>query len=108
MVFRTGYVALAPDGDPAQHRATIRTSAFELHVVVVPQGHLGRAIEVCQELVRHHDVVAIALCPGFSHEDVGEIKKAVGERVAIDVARGDIESAKVVLEFLGHSTNSPS
>ena len=107
MVFRTAYIAVAPDGDPTRHHATIRTSTFELHVAVVPQGRLEQAVKVCQELARDYDVVAIALCPSFSHEDVGEIKKAVGDRIAVDVARGDIASTRIVLDFLRHSTNSP-
>jgi hypothetical protein len=100
MIFRTAYLAVAPDGDPTRHHAAIRTDKFELHVAVVAQGQIRQAVDVCHELIRDCGVVAIALCPGFDHEEVGQISKELGGQVALDVARGDMRSAQVVLDLV--------
>jgi len=100
MIFRTAYVAVAPDGDAVRHRAVIRTKQFELHVAVVAQGQIRQAVDVCHELIRDSGVVAIALCPGFNHEEVGQISKELGGQVALDVARGDMRNTQVVLDLL--------
>ena len=51
MAFKAGFVVMAPDGDPAKHRASIKTSKLELTTVVVPLIDLERAVLVCRALV---------------------------------------------------------
>lgn len=100
MVLKTGFVAAVPDGDPKRHRASIKTSKYELTAVMVELGNLDQAVNVCKDLVQNEGVQSFILCPGFSHEEVAEIKKAVGERVAVSVARGDVPSTMIVGEIL--------
>ena len=100
MAFKSGIIVTAPDADPKNHRASITTPKFELTVVVVEQGNLDQAVEVCQELTRNKGVQSIILCPGFSHQGVAKIAKAVGKEVAITVARGDTRSTLVTSKIL--------
>ena len=100
MVFKAGFVIMAPDGDPKAHRASIRTSKLELSVVVTQMKNVEQAVDVCKELVQSDGVQDIILCPGFTHEMVAKIKAVVGEKVAVSVARGDAPSAGIVREIL--------
>jgi len=100
MAFKAGFVATAPDADPKKHRASIKTSKFELTVVVVESGNLDQAVEVCQELVRNEGVQSFILCPGFSHQAVAKVANAVGKGVPINVARGDTRSTMVASRIL--------
>ena len=43
---------MAPDGDPAKHRTSIKTSKLELTNVVVPLIDFERAVQVCRALVQ--------------------------------------------------------
>jgi len=100
MAFKTASIVMAPDGDPERYRASIKTSKLELTVVVVELMNFDQAIQVCKELVRNEGVQSITLCPGFPHEAVAMVKSAVGEKVAVQVARGDVPSMQVVFETL--------
>jgi len=100
MAFKSAFVAMAPDGDPNQHRATIKTQKLELTTVVVGWMNLNQAVEVCQELVQKEGVQALNLCPGFNHEAVVKIASAVGRKVPISVARGDVPSAIILNRIL--------
>jgi len=91
---------MAPDGDPAKHRATIKTSKLELSVVVIEMMDFDRAVEVAKDLVQKQGVQAIHLCPGFPHQVVARITSAVGGRAAVHVSRGDIPSTNMVGEIL--------
>ena len=100
MAFKSGIIVTAPDADPKKHRASIKTPKYELTLVVVEQGKLDQAVEVCQDLTRNKGVQSIILCPGFSHQGVAKIAKAVGKEVAINVARGDTRSTLVTSKIL--------
>jgi hypothetical protein len=80
MVFKAGFVVMAPDVDPKIHRASIKTSKFELTTVLVELMNFDQA--------------------GFPHEAVAEIANAVGEGVAVNVARGDVPSTMITGEIL--------
>jgi hypothetical protein len=100
MAFKSGMIVTAPDADPKKHRASIKTPKYELTVVVVEHGNLDQAVEVCQELVRNEGVQSFILCPGFSHQGVARIASALGEEVAVNVARGDTRSTMVTGRIL--------
>ena len=100
MALKTGFVAAVPDGDPKRHRVSIKTSKYELTAVMVELGNLDQAVNVCKDLVQNEGFQSFTLCPGFSHEEVAKIKEAVGEGVAVFVARGDIPSVMIVGEIL--------
>lgn len=44
MAFKTGFVVMAPDGDPAKHRAFIKTCKLQLTTVVTPIMDFDRAV----------------------------------------------------------------
>lgn len=100
MAFKSAFVAMAPDGDPKQHRAIIKTPNLELTTVVIGWMNLNQAVEVCQDLVQKEGVQALNLCPGFNHEAVVKISSAVGRKVPISVARGDVPSAIILNRIL--------
>lgn len=101
MAFKAASVIMAPDGDPQAHRASIKTSMLDLTVVIVKMMDFDQAAKVCKELVEGKGVQSLSLCPGFTHEAVAKIKDAVGEHIAVNIARGDVPSNRVMLEILG-------
>jgi hypothetical protein len=100
MAVKAAFVLMAPDADPKRHRASIKMPKFELTVVVAELGNLDQAVDVCRELVQNEGIQAITLCPGFSHQAVAKMANAVGEGVAINVARGDVPSGRITGEIL--------
>jgi len=99
-MFKVTSIVMAPDGDPTKHRATIKTSKLELTVVVIKMLDFDQAIEVAKDMVQNHGVQSIYLCAGFSSQAIGRIADAVGDKVAIQVARGDSPTTAMVLETL--------
>ena len=95
-MFKVVFLAHAPDAEPEKHRCVIETSKYKLFVVVVKVQ--DQAIEVCKKLVKEEGIHSILLCPGFTHRDVAQIAGAVGENVAVAVARGDGPSNMVSAE----------
>ncbi len=87
MAFKTLYLTYAPNAEPTQHRSLLDTGNYKLFSVAVTG--LAQAIEVARELVENEGVQSIVLCPGFTHREVGEMVEAVGENVAISIARPD-------------------
>jgi hypothetical protein len=71
---------------------------YKLFVVFVT--NQDQAVKVCQNLVKENGVQSILFCPGFTHKDIAEIAEAVGEGVAISVARGDGPSSRVAMEVM--------
>ena len=100
MAFKAAFVMMAPDGDPKRHRASIKTSKLELTTVLFELMNFDQAVNVCKDLVQEEGVQAIILCPGFTHEAVAKIVNAVGEGVAVNVARGDVPSTMIAGEIL--------
>ena len=96
MAFRVVFLAHAPDAEPEKHRCVIETSRYKLFIVVVKEQ--DQAVEVCEKLVKGEGIHSVLLCPGFTHRDVAEIAEAVGENVAVAVARGDGPSNRVSAE----------
>ena len=95
MAFKVLSLAHAPDADKETHRSTIDTGMYRLFTVVVR--NQAEAVETCREFVEEKSIDSVLLCPGFKPRDVSEIVDAVGENVAVSVARGVGQSAKISL-----------
>ena len=98
MAFKTVFIARAPDAEPEKHKCVIETNKYKLFVVLVK--NRAQAVKVCKKLVVQEGIHSVLLCPGFTHRDVAEISRAVGESIAVSVARGDGPSNKVSMRVL--------
>ena len=96
MSFKVAFLAHAPDAEPEKHRCVIETSKYKLFVALVKDQ--DGAVEACKKLIKEEGIHSILLCPGFTHRDVAQIAEAVGEKVAVAVARGDGPSNRVSTE----------
>jgi hypothetical protein len=99
-MFKSAFIAMAADGDPSKHRATIKTSKLEFTTVLIKLLNFDQAVEVAKELVQKQGVQSIYLCAGFTHQAVARVASAVGDKVAVQVARGDSPSTMMVNEIL--------
>ena len=100
MALKAGLVFMSPDGDPKRQRASIKTSKLELTTVLFEMMNFDQAVNVCKDLVQNEGIQFLILCPGFTHEAVAKIANAVGEGVAVNVARGDVPSTTITGEIL--------
>jgi hypothetical protein len=99
-MFKAANIIMAKGADPAKHRTTVKGDTFEYTMVVVPLFDFEQAVRVGKELVEKEGIQAILLCPGFTHEAAAMMRKAVGEAVAINTARGDVPSTMVTAQIL--------
>jgi hypothetical protein len=99
-MFKAASIIMAKGADPTKHRATIKGDAFEYTMVAVPLYDFDQAARVAKELAEKEGIQSMILCPGFSHEAVALIRKAVGERVSINTARGDVPSTMMTAQIL--------
>ncbi len=99
-MFKSAFIIMSPDGDPAQHRATIKTDKAELTAVIIEMTNFDQAVDVAKELVQKQGVQSIYLCAGFTHQAVARIAAAVAGRAAVQVARGDVPSTMMAGEIL--------
>ena len=98
MAFKAVFLAHTPDAEPENHRCVVETSKYKLFVVLVKDQ--DQAVEECKKLVKEEGIHSILLCPGFTHRDIAEITGAVGDNVAVAVARGDGPSGRVAKEVM--------
>ena len=96
MAFKAVFLAHAPDAEPQRHRCVVETPKYKLFTVVVKSQ--VQAVEECKMLVKEEGVHSVLLCPGFTHRNIAQIVEAVGENVAVAVARGDGPSGRVSAE----------
>ena len=96
MVVKSAFLIMAPDVDPNRHRATVKTSKAEITTVLINLSDFDQAVEVAKELVQKQGVQSIYLCAGFTHQAVARVASAVGDKVAVQVARGDPPSTMMV------------
>lgn len=68
------FITLASGADPANHRATLVTPAYDLVIVAVSD--YNSACTAAQELVAS-GIDTIELCAGFGHEGVAQVARAV-------------------------------
>jgi hypothetical protein len=93
MAFKALFLSHAPDADYEKHRNVIDTGKYKLFTVVVK--NQMEAIKVAQNIYKNEKINAVILCPGFTHNDVSEIFKALEGKVSINVSRGDGPSNKI-------------
>jgi hypothetical protein len=86
MALKAAFIFVAPEADPATHRATVVTPAVELTAVAARD--YAQAEKVARDLVAE-GIVAIELCGGFGHEGTARIVKAVHGKAAVGVVRFD-------------------
>ncbi len=98
MAFKVLFLAHTPDADPEKHKSVIETSKYKLFVALVR--NQDQAVEVCKKYVKDEGIHSILLCPGFTHQDIAELSKAVGKTVGISVARGDGPSGRIAMEVM--------
>ena len=98
MAFKVLFLAHAPDAEPEKHQCVVETSKYRLLVRLVKNQE--QAVEACKKLVREEGIHSVLLCPGFTHQNVGEISEAVGENVGVSVARGDGPSSKIAKDVM--------
>jgi len=100
-MFKSAFIVMAPDGDPAKHRATIKTDKAELTAVIIEMMNFDQAVEVAKDLVQNQGVQSLYLCAGFTHQAVARVATAVGGRAAVQASRGDVPSTMLVADILG-------
>ena len=86
MALKAAFIFVAPEVDPAVHRAQVITPAVELTVVAAQ--NYAQAEQVAQNLVAQ-GVTAIELCGGFGNQGAARIANAVKGRAAVGVVRFD-------------------
>ncbi|OGO06828.1 MAG: hypothetical protein A2Z76_00055 [Chloroflexi bacterium RBG_13_56_8b] len=99
-MFKSAFIIMAPDGDPAKHRATVKTDKAEMTVVFIEMTNFDQAVEVAKDLVQKQGVQSIYLCAGFTHQAVARIASAVAGRAAVQIGRGDGPSSAMVTDIL--------
>jgi len=86
MALKAAFIFLAPDVDPATHRATVVTPEIELTTVAAR--NYAEAEKVAQALVAE-GIQAIELCGGFGNMGTARIVKVVGDKAAVGAVRFD-------------------
>ena len=97
MPFTEAFIALVPDADARRDRTVLETKLYRLVVALVRDE--DAAAELSRELVGE-GVESIALCPGFTNRGVARIDEAVGDKIAVSVARGDGAGTQLVQQGL--------
>ncbi|SHJ10634.1 DUF6506 family protein [Desulfofundulus thermosubterraneus] len=86
-MLKAAFIFVAPEADPARHRAVVKTPEVELTVVGVKD--YTQAEETARELVAA-GTAAIELCGGFGHDGAARVARAAGESVSVGVVRFDL------------------
>ena len=90
MALKAAFIFVAPEVDPAVHRAKVITPAVELTVVAAQ--NYAQAEQVAQDLVAE-GIAAIELCGGFGHVGAGP----AGLAAALELNRLGVEDVVVVV-----------
>ena len=90
--------SLAPDAEPQKHKNVMGSARCKVVTVLVK--NLAETIEECQRYIKSEGINAVILCPGYTHADVAEVVKVVGNTVSVSVARGDGPSNKISAAIL--------
>lgn len=94
MKLNEAYLILVPNVDPKTDKSTIEKENYKCITVLINDEE--EALEVAKDLVETENINAFILCPGFSNSAVGKMSSSLGEEIAVNVARGDGRSAKIV------------
>jgi hypothetical protein len=85
--FKAAVIAMAPDAVPRRNWNVLETSSYQLTTVLVRDE--DEAVRYCRKLASEAGVQSFLLCPGFTNRGVARVSKAVGDKVSVNVARGD-------------------
>lgn len=83
---KAAFIFVAPEADPAQHRAHVDTPVVKLTVVGVK--NYAEAVAAARALV-DEGVTAIELCAGFGNEGTAMISNAVKGKAQVGAVRFD-------------------
>ena len=98
MAFKAAFLAHAPDADPTKNRSVIETPKYKLFIILVRNQE--QAERECKRLLSDEGIHSVMLCPGFTNENVADLSRALGGKVAVVVARGDGPGIKSVQEVM--------
>lgn len=87
MSLKAAFMFIAPDAEPAEHRAVIDTPLVQLSVVGVKD--YEAAIQTVQSLVED-GITAIELCAGFGIEGSAAVKRAIKGKAVVGTVHFDI------------------
>lgn len=87
MALKAAFIFIAPNADPAIHRAAVETEAVTL--IAVGVSSYEAAVAAARALV-DEGVVAFELCGGFGHQGTAMVSEAVKGKAAVGVVRFDI------------------
>lgn len=86
MALKAAFIFIAPEANPDEHRAVVKTPEVELTVIGVE--NYQAAAEAASRLAEE-GIGAIELCGGFGMEGAAIVKKAAGSKMAVGVVRFD-------------------
>lgn len=86
MALKVAFLFVAPEANPASHRAVVATPTVEVTTVGAPS--YAEAERVARALVEE-GIAAIELCGGFGNEGVARIARAVAGKAAVGAVRFD-------------------
>jgi Family of unknown function (DUF6506) len=87
MALKAAFIFVAPEGNPAEHRAWVKTPQVE--VLSVGAKDYEAAAVVAADLLKE-GIQAIELCGGFGSAGVAKIVDAVEGKIPVGVVRFDI------------------
>jgi hypothetical protein len=87
MALKAAFIFVAPEGDPSQHKAWVKTPQVEVLSVAVKD--YEAASQVAADLLKE-GIGAIELCGGFGSAGVAKIVEAVEGKIPVGVVRFDI------------------
>ena len=87
MALKAAFIFVAPEGDPAEHRAWVKTPQVEL-LSVAAKDYEAAAV-LAADLLKE-GIQAIELCGGFGSVGVSKIVEAVEGKIPVGVVRFDI------------------
>lgn len=87
MALKAAFIFVAPEGDPAEHRAWVKTPQVEL-LSVAAKDYEAAAV-LAADLLKE-GIQAIELCGGFGSAGVAKIVEAVEGKIPVGVVRFDI------------------
>jgi uncharacterized protein DUF6506 len=87
MALKAAFIFVAPEGDPTEHRAWVKTPQVEL-LSVAAKDYEAAAL-LAADLLKE-GIQAIELCGGFGAAGVAKIVEAVEGKIPVGVVRFDI------------------
>ena len=90
--FNTLYVSKWADGKPEDTRI-IETPTYSLHSMIA--GDACERTELIADYCTEHEIHSLVLCPGFTHDMVAELSRALKGRTAVAVSRTDAPGSSI-------------